>query len=521
MQNEQQNPNLAPQQNNFQPTPVVKSKRPLFSRGNIFIIVAVVLLVLIIVGVAYAYVMKIGPFAVTSPYTEKNLLSGILEAASKIKSSSYSVSMSLAMGERDNGAKPFISKLSNTDEIIKQYKNDYARANGVTYILGQLAYQKTGAYPATLAALRSSYASSTAFVGWISDPVTGKEYNYSVTEGGSNFALVINFETNDAISAIKKAYNFSDITTIINGKTVTFTKDSPSYLYLSSTLPKPFIVTLSDYSAYLPPESKFSGSISAQSDLNNEDSADWKFNIDAGGDYGDMTYKANLDALKKDGMYYFRINNMPGFLLLMLGLDKGQWVKIDPSKTQENNYSTAGSLASGLPETEKFYKEHRQEITDLLKKIIETADSDGLIHLKNSVRAEKIDGRELFRYDLEISKNAIVTFYKHLQQEVEKTDITSDYPMVIDTGYIEYLQSPEFSEIFDYYQENSSLTLWTDSQGYPAVLSYSFRIIPPDSATQLKNKQANIDFRLNIDDINKPVNIEAPQDFKNIEEYSK
>lgn len=510
---------MAPPQ---QPEKTIKSEQVLphtnYSRKSpkkiIFSVLAVVLVLLLIGTGLYFYSAKFGLFGI-SPYTDKNLFSGLLTVASKINSSSYSASASLTMTKRDADAKPFVAS-TDTDAIKKQYENDAKRAQDVSSIINrltQLGHSNQGTYPGFLQPLQDNLYSQ--YKVSIIDPLTQQPYRYALTENGNNFALTVIFETSSAISQIRQSYKFSDTTTIISGKTVTFTKDSYPYLYISSTPPKPFLVSLADMMAYVPPETKVDFSASAQSDFTNKDSTDWKFNADATGDFGDLTYKFNLDALRKDSIYYLRINNMPAFFFSYIGFEKGQWIKVDPSKASSSgNYSYFSDLSA----TEKSYKEHRQEITDALKKVITIADSESLFTFKNAPHQEMVDSRRLYRYDLLVNKSAIVPFYKKLLEEYSNTNISSSYSPLTDNGYLEYLQSPEFSEIFDYYQKNTTLTLWVDSDGYPAIVSYGMRIVPGDSVVQLKDKQANLVFKLTLSDINKPVKIDAPTDAKNFED---
>jgi len=490
-----------------------------FPAKIISIISVIIILLLIGGGAYYAYVMKLGPFAI-SPYTEKNLVSGMLSAISRIDSSSYAVSASVAMAKRDADAEPFTTKLSNAAEIKKQYQNDSKRAQDISGLLSKLYYYKNGVYPISLQSLindkKNYYYTSLSST----DPATKNSYGYEVTENGKNFNLTVTFQTNDAISKIKRSYNFSPTATIINGKTITFTKGSNSYFYLSSEPPKPFLVSLAEAVTYFPTELNASLSASAQTDLSNKESADWKFNVDATGDFGDLTYKFNVDALKKASIYYFRINNMPSFFFSYIGLEKNQWVSIDPSKATSNSssYGQYSSSADALSEAEKNYKEHREEIANLLKKIVKIADEKNLLKLKNPAYAEKVNGRDLYRYDLLINKDAILPFYESVSEEFNKTDMKNSYPVIEDSAYLEYLKSPEFNEVFDYYQKNTTWTLWADAQGFPAIISYSMRIVPQDSATQLKDKQVNLVFKLELSDINRPVKIDEPKDAKDLQE---
>jgi hypothetical protein len=354
----------------------------------------------------------------------------------------------------------------------------------------------------------------------VEDPVTGKSYGYTVSPDGQDFALTVTFESSGAVSQIKRGYDFSEETTRIEGKTVTFTKESSSYLYFSEEPPKPFLISLGEMMQYLPAELQASVGVHAQSEWKDEN-ADWKFTVDASGDFGDLTYKINIDALKKDALYYFKINNIPSLFMSSLPLEKGQWVKVDPSmatSTESYRYNQFSSIASSLEDGEKAYKEERAQLVELMKKAVTFADEEKLVRFKNAPHSERVDGVLLYRYDIEARKEALLPFYKKLVAEASTHKGTAYLRVLSDSGMIEYLESEEFSQVFDYVQKNTTTTLWVDMQGYPARIEYSMRIVPPDSATALKDKQVRITWTTTFSDINKPVTIEEPKDAKPLQE---
>ncbi|MEK9195405.1 MAG: hypothetical protein AAB975_03435, partial [Patescibacteria group bacterium] len=473
--------------------------------------------------------------------TETNLISGIAKAISRIDTSSYLFSASLAVEKRASNAKPFAAQMPDNTDLRKQYQNDAERAQHVTSLLSSLRTHAIP-YPASLQAVidennkqRCSFqtgagktrclSSSSSFYGnlIINDPVSGRPYDYSVTEAGKNFALTVTFETDNAISSIRRSYQFSPETTIIDGKRITFTNQSSQYFYLQSEPSKPTLVQLSESMSYIPAEMSGSIGVSAQTDWRNPESADWKFNGNAKGDFGDLSYKVDVDALKKDGIYYFKINNIPSLFLGYLSAMKGEWIKVDPraaSTPQDTSYDPYSSSVSGFSKAEKFYKENRKEVARALQKIIEIAEQEKIFILKNAAQSERVDGRSLYRYDLGLHKDAILPFYKRLQKEFQAMNISRNYLMFTDEGYEQYLQSPEFKDIFDYYNNNTSLTVWVDSQGFPVVATYTFRVVPPDSVAQLKGKQVMVTFKLALSDINKPITIQAPSSAKTINDFT-
>lgn len=495
-----------------------------FSKKRVAIVSGIFIILVLLGGGAYAYVMRIGPFS-RPPYTEENLVSGVLGAISRIDTSSYLFSASLDVRGRESTAKPFTPRLLNESELRMQYQNDAKRARDVSSIL-QILQTYRGKYPASLEQLVSSsprppysyYGNQLS----ITDPRTERPYEYSRTENGNNFAFAVTFETRDAVSQVRRSYNFSPAVTRIDGKHVTFIKDSSPYLYVRSEPPKPYLVQLSESFGIAPSEASANISARAETDWRKAESADWKFNVGANGDFGDLSYKVDIDALKKDGIYYIKVNNMPSFFLSLFGGVKGQWIEIDPNDNSESGGTGFGGvsyLTSGLPEAEKAYKKNREELVRLIRATARIADEENLFILEKAPYSERVDNRILYRYDLAFRKSAIVPFYKRLIKEIEVMELAKEYRLFADEGYLEYLESPEFDEVFDYYDKNTAITFWADPQGYPAMITYSIRVVPPDSVAQLKEKQVNLLFTIALSDINKPIDIEKPDDAKPLQEF--
>ncbi|MBI4135036.1 MAG: hypothetical protein HY471_02945 [Candidatus Sungbacteria bacterium] len=490
------------------------------SRRILFTSVGGVLGVLLLAGGGYAYVAKLGPFA-RPPYVEKNLLSGLLAAMSRIDTASYLLSASLAVEERDTDAKPFAIAVS--DEFRGQYSRDAKRAADISGILEELrSLQYQGGFPSSLEQLvsldgRSRYGRRIS----ITDAKTGKPYEYSRTEGGKNFSLVVTFETNDALEALKQSFAFSTSITPIQERTATFTKDSSSYFYLPAEPPKPLLAQWGEFAAFISPSSAASLSVRAATDWRNRGAADWSFNADATGDFGDLAYKFNFEALKKNLNYYFRLNNMPSIFSAGLTGIKGQWIKVAPQATSSSPvpYDDLLQLTQRIPEAERVYKEEQEEFRALLKTVAEIADEEGLLSFVTGPVSEWMEGRRLYRYDIEFEKNAVLEFYRRFSDNVARNKLLKS--VIVDPGYIRYLESPEFDEAFDYYQKNTRLTLWADPEGFPAIITYAIRIVPFDGASHLKEKQIKITFKIVLSNINEPLHIEAPEGAKPLEDVMK
>lgn len=506
-----------------------------FKKILIPIILFIILLVLGGAGI-YAYLQKIGPFSMAT-YSEENFSSGLLTKFAKIKSSSYTFSGAVNVVPRDQDAVPFkMKELGNEQELKQKYYNDVRQADNIEKILQKLSYyynnntsakgDKTEIYPINLKTLvafknQSSYYSNLLTLNDIIDPVTKTEYEYKTTENGKNFVLAINFETNYPIKEIKTGYSYDATKTIIEGNKVSFTKDSSRYFYMSSEPRKPFLVEASESMEYVPADFNAKASFMISYETKLDATPDYSLNFDAEGDFGDLTYKINADALKKTTDYYFRINNFPGIFLSFLGEGfgsiKGKWVKISPDSTSEHSEE----YRKGIEKIEEAYKENKEKISNLIKKIVTIADQEKLVVFKNKPKSEKIDGRDLIRYDLKLRKEAFLPFYIKLDEELKKDSELSTYWTGVDESLLEYLKSEEFSQAFDYIDQNNSFTLWTDKQGFPAILQNTMRVVPADNIIQLKDKQVNVTFKVLIDNINEPLEIQTPTESITIEELFK
>jgi len=516
-----------------------QSAAPLTFNTQYLIIAGAVGAVILLLGggIAFAYLNGFSIFTPKAPYAEGELFSGISKAVQTIQTSSYSLSGELKVEPRDKDAAPFSVHPSNEADLQTKYQNDVTRLNNATSIVRALTWMHpaTSSYPASLDTIPSNSTNRyyTASLSTL-DPVTHEPYRYVVSPDGKSFELSVTFDTDYPITAARaqaKSYGFmsagqqASSQPGISGRTLTFTNTTAYYgLYLPSQLPKPYFEQLSDTAQYLPQELNAHAAVTALADWTKKQS-DWKFNVDAAGDFGDLTYKINIDALRKDEDYYFRINNLPSLFMGFMPLKKGDWVKIahdTPTSTSPYGmYNPMSSLANSVHTGEAEYQKTREDLAAFNKAMLQIADSTKVIHFKNPPTLETVDGKKLFRYNLEVQKGSVVEFYKQLLAEAKKHPSTAAQPLFADQSMLDYLSSPEFDQVFDYYIKNTSLTLWVDPAGMPARFEYSMRIVPPDTAKQLADKQARLTITLKMSDINAPVTIDAPKDAKPLEEVMK
>lgn len=495
--------------------------------------------ILLLGGLAYYLLTKSHVFSEKAQYNENNFLSGIMEKIGEMKSSTYSASVSLNVSPRDKDAKPFVTKVSNTDDLREKYQNDSARARDISSIIWTLKSSKK--IPDTVEQIYTDPNNTGFYYGSnrsVKDPKTNQNYKYKLIDNGKDFELTVDFETNEAINSIKKynnlyagkdtvpAYGYSATSTTITGNSVTFRKDSVYGFYIPTEPPQPLLVQMSEGLKMLPKDVSASLAFSATVDKQKENT-DWLFNFDAKGDFGDLTYRVNADASKVGKDYYFKVNNIPSLLGDLSSL-KGQWIKVsasylNSSSTQGGYSSTVSYLSKSLPDYEKEYKKNRERNQKMMTLAVKTAEETNLITFNGNPASVEIDGVKLMKYEVKFKKDSILEFYKKFTEAVKNDkDLYPDYSNTLDDqGMLEYLESQEFSDVFDYFDKNTTLTFWINNQGFVEKVEEKLRIVPPDTALQLKDSQINLIFDLQLSKINESVNIEVPKDYKTIEDVIK
>ncbi|MBU6232578.1 hypothetical protein KGP36_08185, partial [Patescibacteria group bacterium] len=82
-------------------------------------------------------------------------------------------------------------------------------------------------------------------------------------------------------------------------------------------------------------------------------------------------------------------------------------------------------------------------------------------------------------------------------------------------------ESSDSGPTMDFLSKNMFFTIWVDAQGMPIQERFRFRMVPPDSASQLAGKQVDLTFTATFSDINKPISVQAPSSYITSEEADK
>jgi len=132
----------------------------------------------------------------------------------------------------------------------------------------------------------------------------------------------------------------------------------------------------------------------------------------------------------------------------------------------------------------------------------------------------------MIRYDISLNKEALTPLIKKVMEELTKDPDFSEYMekipqenkeknsdiQTISENIDTYLQSEEFNQLFEYLEKNSTTSIWTDENDFPAIIENTMKVIPPDTAENLKENQIVYTIRSSLSDINIPITLTAPED---------
>lgn len=496
----------------FSPTPIEEPKKRLLVAGLVGGAVF-----LVVVGVAYGLIAS-GVFS-GAPFTEKNFITGVAGKAADIHSASYTLGGTFSVVPREATVKPFVLNIPNNEERIAKFQRDYERMVAISNSLYELKkISKT--YPTQLSWLK---VGNRFFTSDLNDPLTHQPYPYSVKNSARDFDLSVTFETPEALATIKeKKYTSSNKENppVVNGQTVTFSKDSSSSFYLPSRPPETFFESLVQEMKMLPGELKAKVFVSFAAKKNNEgranESVDWKGNIDIAGDFGDLTYKVNIDSQKNGDIFYARVNNIPS--LFGINIPKDIWIKIDPKDAPEGmgSWNVLTSSAMMASSSGSVYQKHQEESKFFVEQALKAAESESLFAFETAGVKETVNKEQLFRYNLKFKKDSFSPFYKKLSQALAgKTGAPADFFKDISPSDLE---TQDVKDVLAYLETNSFMTVWVDKAGYPRVFEWVFKVAPPDEVTALKDKQAVLTLRLELRDINTTIAIDPPANAKPLQE---
>ncbi len=489
----------------FNSRPPIQSPQSLGMGKRFGILIAIFVFIILGGLVAYGYSQQLGPFA-RPPYDQKTLASSIFAGMGNIKTASYSLRLNVVSEPRQAGARPFSSTVSSTSDDVS-YKMDLDVFRDIQSILSGLQsyYRTNKAYPVALSQLTNVPAAKKSV------------YRYLGLNGGSNFGLSVTFQTSDAVNSIQKdAKLYSGKSAVaISGRTVTFSKDTPNYMYLPSERPQPFLVSLLGMQQYLgsiPSDFSLDGTISGASQKLPDQTVNSRVQVTANTNLNDINISLDAQFEKIADTYYFMVSKFPS-IFFDISKIKEKWIKITPEDMATYG---AGYMGNSAQSTQDKLATTKERVAQGLKIVLTVADADQALVLRDDPIVETVNGTRAYRYDLVFNKSNMAKFYTDLTSQFSIAFKEND-PLIFDQSTLDYLNSQAFGKVYDYFRDNTALTLWADKNGTPIQAAYALRLVPDDTQKN-SDRQVRMTVTLGLSNINQSVQISAPATSINLED---
>ncbi len=471
------------------------------------IIILLVIAILLVLGVIAAKLTHWNPFVGNLPSDQ--VISKMLDSIPDVMSAHYDVGASFVSEQREQGAQSLDVALPEFAQQKEALKRDQQRLSARSSIIIALQNHeiKTKQYPISLASIFQGNSDT------ILDPSTHQQYGYRQEQGGKNYTLDIELETDAAARAYQKALEdaakYSD--TVVSPSKPTkliqaHDETAPTYVSLSfsDVSPSPLGFNLDGLYQYLPVDIKANLAVAGQGNSDATKANDSSFNVAGTLALGSTTFAGGVDVLKKADTFYIRLNDAPSFGFFDLAAIKGKWVTVRPEDrvTGITGVLSSDSNISGKNGGAILIKQY-QILFRALKE-------ENLIQVSQEFPQAKTAQGSLYHYAIKLDRSKFADFYKRLTDETQK-EFGDKAPLKFSQETLAYLQSEDFTKFYDVLDENTQLELWVDASSFaPRKISYTYRFVPPDSLTKLKGKQYKLNLVAGLSDINQPIAVEIP-----------
>ncbi len=473
-------------------------------KGKGWLLSILVIVILVIGGIAaYAYFEKIGPFA-NPPYKTTAMASSIFAGIGNIRMASYSLHMNVVSETRAADAKPFQLAVDDSEQALA-YKKDLDTVRDLQSIFRSLMnyYDLKKSYPSSIP--KDANISTTRL----------SLYQYYASSDLSDYSLTVTFQSLAAVSAVKKNIDMyspgaSKAKLASTGKTITFNKNIYSYyVSIPAEPPQPFFANLTgmqQYLGYIPGDFELDGTLSGATAKTADNKYDSQARISGSANYSDISAAVDTQFKKVGDNIYVLVSKFPA-IIGSISKVKDKWIVLTPQDMAAYGSSYLGSSA-GTPQDQ--IAATKEKTIQGIKTFLTVADENQALVVTNKPTIETVNGMRAYRYELEFNKETMPKFYSDLTSRLS-SQFTEKNPMVFDQNTMDYLGSPQFSQAFDYFRKNTTLTLWANGAGIPVQVMYKIRMVPNADAKN-SDRQIILTTTLSLNDINKVVNIETPKD---------
>lgn len=226
--------------------------------------------------------------------------------------------------------------------------------------------------------------------------------------------------------------------------------------------------------------------------------------------WGDFSVTADIDVLFKNGVTYVRINHMPSFFFFNPEPVKGKWIQLTAQTIANSMTGFAPSMYS-IPDP----LSHEHEL-ETLKALVTAADDTQVLSVSTPVK-DTLNGASVYRYDATFDPKTFPDFFQEFASaSASIMGQTDAQTAALIAHNVQALRSPVYQDALAYYRRYLTFSVWVDATSkLPVAASLSFVYVPDgtDPNPALLGKRIHTTVRIDLANINKPVNVQAPETY--------
>lgn len=224
---------------------------------------------------------------------------------------------------------------------------------------------------------------------------------------------------------------------------------------------------------------------------------------------------------------YIKITKMPEIpSLYMFTLDDftNQWIKMDEKVLGQ----TAG-VDVGSEDYESFTQEQEHEKKKIMEKLIEIWQAGKIFEVKEELPEQMIDNKAFYHYLVVLNQEELKKLIKettegYIKEDMEKMSISDPFHMLpinkISEEQMQESINDFYKEMDEFFEKTGEISaeIWIGKQD---KLFYRLKFEKEIDISQFDEKEqgtVSLKLDLNLSNFDEPMNIEAPKDFKTLEE---
>lgn len=256
------------------------------------------------------------------------------------------------------------------------------------------------------------------------------------------------------------------------------------------------LVNPDDIVQFLPADATVDGGITLYAEANRPlRDANALVKIDGTYSGGDSQFSLAVEGRKIEQQLYVLLSKFPSLPFFDLSNIKGKWIVITP--TDVPGLWSDDVLKS--TNTHQALERTKTSLTNILKQHVFTIDK--------TLSDETVAGARSKHYQIALHPDQLPAVYQQLIAERKaKQQSTTELEQQLAT-----LQTPDAAAALRVLADNSRVEIWVDtSKGMLRQARWTLAVVPPENATNLKDKQVTIGLTLTLDRVNEAVSIPTP-----------